>query len=179
MSVHRCWVVRTAAPVSSPWARDPCLARSPCWAWAAWTDAPPTSSRRDGRSKVFQNSCLLSRKKLIFFRNLAKQGSTFCRFSGKEGAQNSKVSQNSWLLSRKNYFFLKFRKKGSTFCRLPLREGRSKVSQTSESETYVPLWGEESIPGTESGIEQPSYIGWRAGTTTKCLLGSYNSHSGT
>ncbi len=33
-------------------------------------------------------------------------------------------------------------------------------------------YGAKSIPGTESGIEQPSYIGWRAGTTTLCLLGS-------
>ncbi len=33
-------------------------------------------------------------------------------------------------------------------------------------------YGEESIPGTESGIEQPSYKGWRTGTTTLCLLGS-------
>jgi hypothetical protein len=36
----------------------------------------------------------------------------------------------------------------------------------------VTVWGEESIPGTESGIESPSYIGWRAGTTALCLLGS-------
>jgi hypothetical protein len=41
-----------------------------------------------------------------------------------------------------------------------------------ESKTEVPLWGEESIPGSKSGIEYPSDIGWRAGTTTLFLLGS-------
>ena len=45
------------------------------------------------------------------------------------------------------------------------------IPMQTEAKSQVPLWGEESIPGTESGNEQQSYIGWRAGTTTLCLLG--------
>ncbi len=49
---------------------------------------------------------------------------------------------------------------------------RVNAEMAPESNIYDPLWGEESIPGTESGTDKPSYKGCRAGTTTLCLLGS-------
>jgi hypothetical protein len=47
-------------------------------------------------------------------------------------------------------YFTKFKVNKSKVCELIIYKQQK---LTSESETLVPLWGEEWIPGTESGIE--------------------------